>query len=92
MRHERRLVGLTALRHGGEIRRIGLYEQPVERNSFGGFADIIRRAERDDPRKRNIVSEIEKFFAEPLPARKGMDDSAGRDSAQKGRRPSDIRH
>ena len=70
MRNKGRFVGLTALRNWREIWRVGLDEKSVERNNPGGFADVVRRTERDYSRKRNVISEVEKFFAELRLARK----------------------
>ena len=44
-----RLVLLTPPRYRGEPRRIGLQQQPIERQSRRYFAKFVGRLERHDP-------------------------------------------
>src|SRR5207344_3309447 len=48
VRHIRRLVALASEWHGCEVRRIGLDQEPVQRNAPRHVLDVMRVLERDD--------------------------------------------
>src|SRR6185369_11164448 len=57
--HIGRFVALSPIGNGRQIGRIGLHQQPVQGNQFGGFMNIHGLRICDDSRKAEIAIEID---------------------------------
>src|SRR6266540_1573462 len=58
-RDEPGLVRTAPVRHGREVRRVGLDQEPLERRDRGGGADVVGVGERHDAAEGEVRAEIE---------------------------------
>ena len=59
MRDIRRLIAATTIWHGSQIRRIGLDQHALQRHFFCNVAQISRRLEAHNARKRNVETHVD---------------------------------
>ena len=78
MNNKGRLIRLAALWNRRQIRSIRLNQEPIQRNDFGGFANIVGGTKRNNARHGDQIPQIKQLFAESRLSCKGMDDSACR--------------
>ena len=92
---EGRLAGLAAVGHRREERRVGLDQQPVERDLLGGFLQVAGILERHDARQRDEEAEVERLARQLGRAGEAVEHAASRplpDRARQGSRRYPPRH
>src|SRR5437762_2604880 len=69
----RRFVALPAVRYGGQIRAVGLDQQPIGRDDGGGLAQVRGFRERHDPGERDVEPDVERAPGHRRVAGKAME-------------------